>query len=224
MVRDGAITERFASAGDCPGRTSGISGGDSGVRIFTIGVHSSTPVIRPPTTLILDQTCIAACDTCIRECLALVSPVAIPGDVASSIRLKRLLDCAHICQVTVDFIKRSSAWQTELCALCGDVCDACAAILLRADPDSSCGAACRDCAEACRNVLADNGDPGYTNERFSDERKSVEAAIGTDVPVRAAIERVPDDFHLSRHAASSAQCSVEPERRLPAADATPRTY
>ena len=62
--------------------------------------------------------CMAACDACVAACLD-------QPDRASCVRL--CLDCADLCMVSARLMARGSQFHQELCALCADIAEACAA-------------------------------------------------------------------------------------------------
>lgn len=68
-----------------------------------------------------------------------------------------MLDCAEICQITVNFIRRNSALQGAVSLVCEQVANRCAeacAIFTDDERLRQCAQACRTCAEACRNVVS----------------------------------------------------------------------
>jgi len=72
-------------------------------------------------------------------------------------------DCADICLLDAQLMSRNSPFHIQSCALCADVCEACATECERmvasheGDMKSllqRCADICRHCAEACRQMAA----------------------------------------------------------------------
>ena len=96
------------------------------------------------------QACIAACNHCTIACLD-------EDDVkmmTSCIKLD--IDCAEICQLTLNFITRSSVHASHLLGECAEICNACAD---ECEKHAKHGMQhCRDCAEACRKCASACGE------------------------------------------------------------------
>jgi len=106
------------------------------------------------------QSCIAACDACADACDHCASACLGEEDVemmAACIRLD--LDCAAICRMAASYMARDSRYAPELCRLCADVCEACAAECARhSQPHcQACAQTCRQCAEECRRMAQSPG-------------------------------------------------------------------
>ncbi len=98
------------------------------------------------------QPCIDACTHCAQECeqcaeACLDEPNVQP--MVNCIRLDR--DCAAICRMAASFMSASSEFIPDVCGLCTEICDACAAECARHEMDhcQRCAEACRACAEQC---------------------------------------------------------------------------
>jgi len=83
--------------------------------------------------------CAAACDNCAASCLQ-------EQDVKMMARCIALdMDCAQICRLAASYMARGSEMAQAVCAVCADICEACA---------NECGqhqmAHCQECAQACR--------------------------------------------------------------------------
>jgi hypothetical protein len=90
------------------------------------------------------SACQQACEACAYDCCV------TRGDLAECTRL--CLDCAAICAVCVTLQARGSRWADELCRLCSQVAEACAAECAKhedMDVCLQCVAACRACVEQC---------------------------------------------------------------------------
>ena len=101
------------------------------------------------------QSCIVACDAWADDCDYCASACLQEDDVEMMVECIRLdLDCAAICRLAASYMSRDSGYAERLCALCADICDACAAECAR-HPQAHCQAcaqACRRCAGECRRM------------------------------------------------------------------------
>lgn len=93
------------------------------------------------------SSCIEACNACAAACDFCASSCLQENDVKMMARCIALdMDCAQICRTAAALMARNGEFVNEICALCAEVCDACA---------DECGkhqaGHCQDCAQACRN-------------------------------------------------------------------------
>ncbi|MGE5450715.1 MAG: four-helix bundle copper-binding protein [Acidobacteriota bacterium] len=100
-------------------------------------------------------SCIEACDACALACLHCAASCLDeddPGAMARCIKLD--LDCAALCRVAADAMARGSEHAEAICALCADVCEACAQECEQHEMDhcQDCAEACDLCAQACRGM------------------------------------------------------------------------
>lgn len=95
-------------------------------------------------------SCAAACDHCATACLAEDNVAAMENCIRTDI------DCADICRLAAAAMARGSASASDICRLCADICDRCAAECGKHDHDhcQACAKACRDCGEECRAMAA----------------------------------------------------------------------
>jgi len=105
------------------------------------------------------QQCIQNCTECHRVCLETVAHcLSMGGKHASPEHIRLLLDCAQICQTSVDFMIRGSNLHTLTCGVCAEICQRCADECEQmADGDAQmqrCAEVCRRCAESCRQMAA----------------------------------------------------------------------
>ncbi len=91
--------------------------------------------------------CYKTCTETINHCLDM------GGEHAARDHINIMMDCAKVCQLSVDFAVRESDNTDQINELCADVCRQCADECERlADGDEKmleCAKVCRDCAEAC---------------------------------------------------------------------------
>lgn len=119
-----------------------------------VPLASSTPVLQAMTEEMRDciQDCLECANICeqtIAFCLQQGGPHAAP----EHIRLLR--DCADICLMAAAMMSRGSAFQRQHCALCAEVCKACAASCDRVGREpqmQTCADACRQCEQSCRRM------------------------------------------------------------------------
>jgi hypothetical protein len=64
-----------------------------------------------------------------------------------------MMNCAEICQTSVDFMLSRSPFSYPLCKVCADVCEACASSCEKIGM-SDCARTCRECARSCRVMAA----------------------------------------------------------------------
>lgn len=100
------------------------------------------------------ETCIAACLACQRACLeGIVTCLKKGGRHADPAHIQLLVDCAEVCALSVNFMIRGAQHHMKVCALCADICEACAASCAALGSDAgmaACAEACRRCAESCK--------------------------------------------------------------------------
>ena len=110
-----------------------------------------TPTSLSPTI----ERCIEECLRCVRTCSACVEEGLThdPAKMAECIRLCH--ECVPVCGTCVTLLTGNSRFEYQLCAVCADICEACAAECGKY-PDMetmrNCSEACRRCAKTCREV------------------------------------------------------------------------
>lgn len=102
------------------------------------------------------QTCIDACHDCHVSCLsmAMTHCLEMGGEHADPRHMTLMLDCAEICQTTLNFMARNSDHHAHLCRECAEICRACAASCEQLEGMEECAQACRRCAESCDRMAA----------------------------------------------------------------------
>lgn len=105
------------------------------------------------------RKCIEDCIQCYRICTETVQHcLKMGGKHAEASHIGELLDCARICDISAEFMLRSSRFQHEECRICADVCRACAESCNRlAEGDRlmlDCADTCRRCAASCDRMAA----------------------------------------------------------------------
>ena len=100
--------------------------------------------------------CIEICGECRDECHDILFNHCLEkgGKFAEKEHIKLLVDCIQACQTAEGFMKRDSTLYAAECAVCAEVCDACAVSCERIGGEElkRCAEACRRCAQSCRDV------------------------------------------------------------------------
>ena len=94
--------------------------------------------------------CVDACNTCAVACL--------DEENASKMKncIKMDLDCAEICQTSINFITRDSLYTKEILQMCFKLCEACAlecGIHTGMEHCVKCAERCKQCANECKKHL-----------------------------------------------------------------------
>lgn len=94
------------------------------------------------------QACATACLQCAQACLREEDPKAMARCIALD------TECADMCRLAATSIARGDTHMKEVCALCAQVCQACAAECFKHPMDhcQQCAQACQRCADACRHM------------------------------------------------------------------------
>jgi len=102
------------------------------------------------------QDCIEACSYCHQVCLqtAMNHCLEAGGKHVEADHFKLMISCAEICQASVNFQLINSPFHRRLCALCADVCEACALDCEKVGGMDKCVTACKACAESCRKMAS----------------------------------------------------------------------
>src|SRR5690606_2792578 len=96
------------------------------------------------------MNCALACDNCAAACLQ-EQDVKMLADC-----IRTDMECSTVCKAAVELMVQKSSFAKDLCRLCAQVCDRCAAECEKHE-HGHCrqGAeACRRCAEECRKMAA----------------------------------------------------------------------
>lgn len=93
--------------------------------------------------------CANICEQTIAFCLQQGGPHADPAHI------RLLRDCAETCLMSAAMMSRGSIFHKQHCALCADVCRACAKSCDQVGKEAqmqSCADACRRCEQSCRKM------------------------------------------------------------------------
>lgn len=99
--------------------------------------------------------CIEFCTNCHNTCIeAFVYSLQKGGELSHSAHISMLCDCIDICQTSVNFMCRKSAYANKICKLCADICDMCAKHCSEFNDDklNICAETCKNCAKQCREM------------------------------------------------------------------------
>jgi hypothetical protein len=102
------------------------------------------------------RRCIQDCETCHALCVRTLDHcLQRGGTFVAHDHVAVLLDCIQICDVSRDFMLRSSPRHRLTCAACAEICDACATSCTAFKGDDQlerCQAECHRCGESCRQM------------------------------------------------------------------------
>lgn len=102
------------------------------------------------------RRCIDLCSDCHEICVSVFAYcIALGGHHADEKHLRLLMDCARICQTSLDFMLRGSNFQYRVCGVCADVCESCADSCESFGNDATmkmCAELCEQCATVCREM------------------------------------------------------------------------
>ena len=100
------------------------------------------------------QDCIEACTQCAQVCLqaAMNHCLEQGGEHVAPAHLRLMMDCADICQLSARLQLGSSEFAEDFCALCAEVCLACADSCDTLSGMEDCAEACRQCAASCETM------------------------------------------------------------------------
>ncbi|MYN17835.1 four-helix bundle copper-binding protein [Rugamonas sp. FT107W] len=102
------------------------------------------------------QDCIDACDNCHQACLqtALTHCLEMGGRHVEPNHFRLMLDCAAVCEMSANLQLSGSRFSSRICALCADICHACALSCLELDGMEECVRACEACEHSCHQMQA----------------------------------------------------------------------
>ena len=127
--------------------------------IMSIHKSSADNLLRIPHHFIPEKTSVEICtERCLqtyKQCQELIVHCLQLGGVHAEVEHIRLLqDCSAITALNAKFILRESDFHKELCALCEEICTACAKDCEKFDDEMmrTCAHNCRLCAESCKTV------------------------------------------------------------------------
>lgn len=102
------------------------------------------------------QECIRNCQDCHTICLGIIVYCLQAGGAhAEATHIRRLLDCAEICETSANFMIRDSAFHAETCRACATICEQCATECENFGEDAqmqTCAQVCHQCADSCRQM------------------------------------------------------------------------
>ncbi len=101
-----------------------------------------------------DMACVLACTRCAQMCqhMAMNHCLESGGEHVAPPHFRLMSDCAEVCQLSARLILGSSEFAEDFCALCAEVCLACADSCDRLEGMDDCAQACRDCAQHCETL------------------------------------------------------------------------
>src|SRR5947208_376209 len=105
------------------------------------------------------ERCIQRCTECHNICLQTIAYcLRMGGKHASPEHIGLMMDCAAICETSAKFMLHGSHFHNRTCAVCAEVCEACAAECEQmAGGDRAmqmCAEICRACAQTCHEMAS----------------------------------------------------------------------
>jgi hypothetical protein len=102
------------------------------------------------------KECLENCMNCYESCSeAVARAVELGGRHAAAAQITLLMDCAEICLIHANYLRRASPRQSRLAAVCVDVCGQCAAECRTMAVDNifkQCAAVCERCMNSCERM------------------------------------------------------------------------
>lgn len=103
------------------------------------------------------KECIENCQDCYTACRDTeVHCLQMGGKHAEASHIRILQDCADICWVSAEFMRRGSELHSQVCKVCADACQKCADDCRRVGGDDDqmqqCADACEKCANSCKEM------------------------------------------------------------------------
>lgn len=103
----------------------------------------------------INQACVDACNACADACDRCATACLQEPDVKMMARCIALdIDCAAICRLAAGYMARGSEFDSEICRLCAQICQACGEECGNHQMAhcQACAKACMDCADECRRM------------------------------------------------------------------------
>ena len=113
-----------------------------------------TTILGMTTTKADMQSCIDACSTCHEVCLQMAMTYCLDrgGQHVEPAHFRLMINCAQICETSVNLQLSGSPFSEQHCQCCADVCKACADSCRSLDGMEECVRACEACAASCRSI------------------------------------------------------------------------
>lgn len=102
------------------------------------------------------RSCIDECMRCYSTCLstAMNHCLEAGGKHVEPDHFRLMSACAEICRTSAAMMLIGSEHHKKTCAVCADICEACAKDCERIGDMDECTLACRKCAASCRSMAA----------------------------------------------------------------------
>ncbi len=102
------------------------------------------------------QRCIAICNECHDTCLSEATRHCLEagGRHVEPAHMRLMIACAEMCRTSAHFMLTGTDLHRRTCAVCAEVCEACADSCAEVGEMDRCVEVCRRCAEHCRKMAA----------------------------------------------------------------------
>jgi hypothetical protein len=119
-----------------------------------VQLASTTPTLKNVPEAV--RRCIQDCLECANICdQTMAFCLRQGGKHAEANHISLLRDCAESCSLAASMMSRGSRFQKQHCAMCADICHACAESCDKLGPMpemQTCTEACRRCEQSCRTM------------------------------------------------------------------------
>lgn len=108
------------------------------------------------------ESCIADCLDCYRTCqqTAVIDSLMLGGKHVAPGHFRAMLECAEACRFAAAMMLSASTFTAATCALCADICRACAQSCCGLGGLEECATACDRCADSCDELVRAAGGGG----------------------------------------------------------------
>jgi len=131
----------------------------------------ATTTRTPPFSEAMKE-CIENCQKCQAECLETATHTCLEtgGKHLEPEHVRLMLSCAEVCGTCAKLMLTRSTFEEALCAVCADICEACARSCEQIGGMDRCAELCRRCATTCRSMAGLGGGKGKEKGREAPTR------------------------------------------------------
>lgn len=122
-------------------------------------IHRRNPMnhtIERSSTHSIMHACIDACQHCHHMCLQIAMNHCLEagGKNVEAKHFRLMMNCAEICQTSLNFMLTNSPFAGSVCKVCAEICEICAVSCEKIGGMEDCVEACRECAESCYEMTS----------------------------------------------------------------------